>query len=162
MNATQRTAGLAGMLLFAALPAAAQDASITLQPVKYAGLAEAVARHRGKVVLVDLWAHFCQPCKQGFPRLVQLHERHAREGLAVISVCLDPPPDRGKAEQFLVANRATFTNLWLDEAPEIWTKRLHTESIPCLYLFDRRGRWFQFPDGDHAELEKRIVQLLAE
>jgi hypothetical protein len=61
MNAARWTVGVAGLLLLALFPAAAQDKAgdkVTLKAVKYAGLAEAITQHRGKVILVDLWGYF--------------------------------------------------------------------------------------------------------
>jgi hypothetical protein len=55
MNAVHLTAGLSAILVFAVLPAHAQDPAIALKPVKYAGLAETIVQNRGKVVVVDLW-----------------------------------------------------------------------------------------------------------
>ncbi len=57
MTCLRRTAALAALALLVTLPAPAQDGSgaVTLKPVKYAGLAEAVVQNRGKVVVVDLW-----------------------------------------------------------------------------------------------------------
>jgi thiol-disulfide isomerase/thioredoxin len=153
---------------FTATPSISQDkAAVTLRTAKYSGLAEAVAQNRGKVVVVDLWAFFCQPCKEGFPHLVRLHQKYADKGLAVISVSVDSSQDRAKAEQFLRKNNAAFTNLWLDEPPEVWTDRLRTNAIPCLFVFDRRGRWAQFKGDngkgiDHDDVEQLVLRMLAE
>jgi thiol-disulfide isomerase/thioredoxin len=171
MNTSRWAYVLSAALLavgFSATPSMSQQqAAVKLRAAKYGTLAEAVAQNRGKVVVVDLWAFFCQPCKEGFPHLVRLHQKYAGKGLAVISVCLDPPADRAKAEQFLVKNTATFTNLWLDERPEVWTNRFRTDSIPCLFVFDRRGRWTQFKVAggkgiSQPEIEQLVVKLLAE
>ena len=52
-------AGLLGLALLAtAGPAGTQEGKVELTPVKYAGLKDAVVKHRGKVVLVDLWAEY--------------------------------------------------------------------------------------------------------
>ncbi len=60
MKCIRRTAALAALALLITLPAPAQDApgAVTLKPVKYAGLAEAVVQNRGKVVVVDLGGFF--------------------------------------------------------------------------------------------------------
>jgi thiol-disulfide isomerase/thioredoxin len=162
MTAIRLSAGLAVTLLVALTAQPQEPAAVTLRAVKYNGLAETVAQLRGQVVVVDLWAYFCVPCKQGFPHLVEWHKKYAGQGLAAVSVCLDPPEDRGKAEQFLVKHNAAFTNLWLDEPAQVWVERLRTDSIPCAFVFDRRGRWVQFKDGDPAQIEQLIVKLLAE
>src|SRR5439155_11864728 len=91
---------------------------VQLQTVKYSGLAEVIHKNRGKVILVDFWADFCVPCKQSFPHIVELHKKHAKEGLAVVSVSLDPmdnPASPDVALTFLKKTGADFTNLYLNE-----------------------------------------------
>ncbi len=96
-----------------------------------------------------------------------MHKKYAAKGLAAISVCLDDAEFRAKAEKFLVENQATFTNLWLDESPEFWPAKFNISSLPCVFVFDRRGKWVAFKtEGDreveYAEIEKTVVKLLAE
>lgn len=171
MNSSRLVYCLAPALLaciLAATPSISQQKpAVTLRAAKFGTLAEAIAQNRGKVVVVDLWAFFCRPCKEGFPHIVRLHQKYADKGLAVISVSLDASEDRAKAEQFLAKNSATFTNLWLDEPPELWTGRFRTNAIPCMFVFDRRGRWTQFKGADgkgisHDDVEHLVLKLLAE
>jgi hypothetical protein len=60
MHMMRLTAGLAVIALLAVLPIAAQEKTdaVTLKTVKYAGLADTIVQHRGKVVVVDLWGFF--------------------------------------------------------------------------------------------------------
>lgn len=41
---------------------------------------------RGKIVLLEFWATWCQPCHEMFPKLKELHERHAERGLHVLAL----------------------------------------------------------------------------
>jgi hypothetical protein len=96
-----------------------------------------------------------------------MHKKYAAKGLSAISVSLDEEDQRAQAERFLVKNNATFTNLWLDEPQEFWTKKFGAETLPCVFVFDRRGKWVQFKtEGDrevnYDEIEKAVVKLLAE
>jgi peroxiredoxin len=50
---------------------------------------------RGKAVLLNFWATWCQPCKIEMPWFEQLQKRYAREGLQVIGVAMD---DAGKED----------------------------------------------------------------
>jgi hypothetical protein len=95
-----------------------------------------------------------------------MHQKYAAKGLVAISVSLDPEDNRADAEKFLVKNKATFTNFWLDESQEFWTEKFKIITPPCLFVYDRKGKWLQFKaedkDIDHAEIEKLVVKLLAE
>src|SRR4051794_33268304 len=129
-----------GLSLATALAAPPADAEVQTKVVRFAGLEEAVRQHKGKVVVVDFWADFCVPCKKAFPSLVALHNKHVKEGLAVISVNLDDPADekvRERAIQFLKDKKATFTNLFIDpqEKPEDWFTKLRIDSIPSMFVF---------------------------
>jgi hypothetical protein len=96
-----------------------------------------------------------------------MHRKYAAKGLVTISVSLDEKEERASAEHFLMKQQATFTNLWLDETPKVWREKFGITSLPCVYIYDRRGKWVQFnSEGDNnvdvAEVEKLVVKLLAE
>jgi DsbE subfamily thiol:disulfide oxidoreductase len=61
---------------------------------------------RGKVVLVDFWASWCEPCKQSFPWLSAMHERYSAKGLIIVAVNLDKK--RQAADKFLAKHAAPF------------------------------------------------------
>jgi len=155
---------------FLVSPSFGQDAAnVTVQSVKYEGLKAVILNNRGKVVLVDFWANNCPPCKGGFPKVVALHQKYAAQGLAVVSVNLDALDVRDRKEKsltFLQSQGAAFTNILLEEPDTIWQDKLHFNSIPTLYLFDRQGKWTMIQPGDggldYDALGTRVVDLLQE
>jgi cytochrome c biogenesis protein CcmG, thiol:disulfide interchange protein DsbE len=60
-----------------------------------------------KVVLVDFWASWCEPCRKSFPWMRSLQERYGSKGLAIVAVNLDKK--REAADSFLEQNPAPFT-----------------------------------------------------
>jgi thiol-disulfide isomerase/thioredoxin len=133
-------------------------------------LKEVIHKHRGKVILVDFWAYFCVPCKKGFPHVVAMHKKHAKEGLVVVSVSLDPiddPASRNDALAFLKKAGAEFTNLYLEEPADFWQKKLGFPGPPCYFVFNRQGQWTKFEavgdaPVDYEAMEKFIVVRLQE
>jgi cytochrome c biogenesis protein CcmG, thiol:disulfide interchange protein DsbE len=100
------------LLLFLALPAFAR-------PSLTAGTASAPAFSlpgrdgtvsldslRGRVVYVDFWASWCEPCRRSFPWLNALRERYADRGLTIVAINLDK--DRHAADAFLEKFPASF------------------------------------------------------
>ena len=86
-------------------------------------------------------------CKREFPQLVQLYKDNAKDGLVAISVSLDELRDKGVKEKllsFLKKKDATFTNVILDESQEFWTKKFAMVGPPCVFVFNREGKWKQF------------------
>jgi thiol-disulfide isomerase/thioredoxin len=161
-----------GLALVFTLPGNPQEpkGGIQIQPVKYAGLQEVIRKNRGKVVLVDFWGDFCVPCKKGFPHVVAMHQKYAKDGLAVVSVSLDPvddPSSPANALRFLKKAGAEFTNLFLQEPSDFWQTKLGFAGPPCYFVFNRQGQWTKFEAQDDAPvnyeaMEKFIVERLRE
>jgi thiol-disulfide isomerase/thioredoxin len=158
---------LALTLGLVAVPLAAEPPAVRLDPVSYSELAVELKAMKGKVVLVDVWGTFCAPCKEKFPKVVALHEKYSRQGLAVVSVSVDPPDDpdaRAAARAFLGRQKATFRNLILTDRADVWQEKWKVVGPPLLFLFDRDGRLVARWDDkiDLAEVEKRVATMLKE
>lgn len=92
-----------------------------------------------------------------------MHKKYAKDGLAAISVSVDPvePGTEERILKFLRAREATFTNLWLDEPLDVWGQKLHTDAVPCIFVFNREFKWRQFTgEINHEEIEKYVVEQL--
>jgi thiol-disulfide isomerase/thioredoxin len=144
---------------------------ITLTEIDGDGLKTAVAAHAGRVVLVDMWATWCIPCREKFPHVVELHRAHAGDGLTVVSLSIDEPGEHEAVLTFLTEQNAAFENF-------IGTYGLGTEAtdafeyggeVPFYKLYDRKGTLrYQF-SGDPRNgiesidnMDQRIAELLAE
>lgn len=98
-----------------------------------------------------------------------MHNKYAKDGLAAISVSIDEMPTeeatKAKVLKFLQSKNATFTNLILDEPIQVWDEKLHFQNPPCVFVFNREGKWTQFKAGgdkevDNDAIEKLVVELL--
>ncbi|HEX5961217.1 MAG TPA: TlpA disulfide reductase family protein [Rhodanobacteraceae bacterium] len=56
-----------------------------------AGQTTALAKWRGKVVLLNFWATWCAPCRKEMPMLARLQREHADDGLQVVGIAMDQP-----------------------------------------------------------------------
>jgi thiol-disulfide isomerase/thioredoxin len=142
--------------------------AVKLEPIKYNDLAGLIRANKGKVVVVDFWADYCIPCKREFPHLVELYQKYAKDGLVAVSVSLDDPANkesRERALKFLQDRGAAFTNLLLDEPPEVWQAKLKVQGPPCVFVLNQDNRIVKkLPVGDEGvdynEIEKAVVQWL--
>jgi len=111
------------------------------------------------------------------PHLVQMHEKHKKDGLEVVTVNFffgddDMPKDKYLAQtrELLKDKKATTLNLYLEDAEKVLDKNLHIFAAPSVYVFDRQGRWTAFGgvniegagDADHAKIEQLVEKLLKE
>ena len=102
------------------------------------------------------------PCKaKGIPRLVKMHNKHAKDGLVVLSVLLDDPRDKDQrkdTEQYLGKQKPPFETVFLDEKQEFWTKKLRIFVYPRVFVFNREGLHVKnLPVLDEKDDEKEPV-----
>lgn len=122
---------------------AKENAQVTIKTIEYPQLVEAVKAARGKVVVVDVWGIFCEPCKKEFPHLVEMHEKYGKDGLVCMSVCIPQKTtaaDQAKALAFLTDKKATFSNYLLEDGWTVCDIKWGIGSVPATFVFDREGR----------------------
>ena len=60
-----------------------------------------LAKLRGKVVLVNVWATWCSPCRVEMPTLNALYRRYHSRGLDLLGLSIDEAPDAGQVQQVM-------------------------------------------------------------
>jgi thiol-disulfide isomerase/thioredoxin len=117
---------------------------------------------KGKVILVDFWATWCQPCRESLPELIQLYSKYHDKGLEIVGVSSDS--SREDLVTFLKQNPdMRWPQLFVGNTTGEWhplTKRFGIESIPTLYLIDRNGI-LRTMDG-RDDTQAQVTQLLGE
>jgi thiol-disulfide isomerase/thioredoxin len=78
--------------------------------IDLAGYKDVVAKYRGKGVLVEFWATWCEPCHNEYPLVVSLAKEYAPQGLVVVGVSLDEDSDMNLVRKFLAQNHPGFPN----------------------------------------------------
>ena len=155
------------LLLAAAIPSAApvrgaDQAAVTVRLVDVAGLDAEIARHRGKVVVVDGWSTSCPPCVKEFPNLVALQARHG-ERIACISISLDyegigaPEDVLPPVEKFLAkVGAGSIVNLLCSEESDAAYDKLDVVSVPAVWVYGPDGALVRrFDEDDAAKRLKR-------
>jgi thiol-disulfide isomerase/thioredoxin len=138
-------------------PQTGNSVKASLEETDSAGLAQAVARHRGNVVLVDYWATWCRPCKILFPHTVELHNRFADKGLAVITVSTDGLDAVDDVRAFLSQHHATTENYLITDPRSL----NNITAIPYIQVIDRNGKIYRSIVGNQPdEIEKAVIEAL--
>lgn len=118
---------------------------------------------RGRVVLLDVWASWCGPCKQELPMLDAIAGRLHRRGVEVLAVSVDQ--DRENVDKFLGARSRWNLTVAHDPKGAI-ADTFQPEKMPTSYVIDREGiiRYVNsgFEPGDAKEIEQRLAELAGE
>jgi peroxiredoxin len=109
------------------------------------GAPRSLSDYRGKVVLLNIWATWCTPCKEEMPSMQRLYEEIRDEDFQVLAVSIDRvPPDHdprnpldGKLRAFADSLGLTFTILH-DPSGQITTD-YQSAGVPESFVLDREG-----------------------
>ncbi|HWL84673.1 MAG TPA: TlpA disulfide reductase family protein [Polyangiaceae bacterium] len=115
----------------------------------------------GKVVVVDFWATWCEPCKKSFPKLQGLNVKYKSNGLEVVGISEDEEKGSNLTD-FGNTYGAKFAIGW-DDGKKI-AKEWQPKSMPSSFIVDRKGvvrfAHVGYHDGDEDAIEKEIKSLL--
>jgi len=171
--------GMLGAVAAVLLVAAGSDnQQIILTPVDHAGLMQEVARHRGKVVVLDCWSTSCPPCVREFPGLVSIAAAHPRD-VACVSLSLDYdgirpleetlPPVKSFLEQ---VGAQGVINMIATEEDEAMYRKLDLSGVPAVFIWRPDGTLVTRFDDDvaatslgrpftYADVTRAVEALLA-
>ena len=156
----------AGVLLGLVMAAVCARGAPPLAAVDEAGYQRLIAQAKGRVVLVDFWATWCDPCRAEMPQLVRLAARYQARGLQLATVSCDEPEQEAGAVAFLDKNgapaphyvkRAANDDKFIDAIDPKWSG-----ALPALFLYDRQGRLVRsfIGETEMAALEAAVKKLL--
>jgi thiol-disulfide isomerase/thioredoxin len=157
-----RTFLLQSLLLVLSVSAIAQSskpaAALALKDIQ--GRSFKLADYEGKVVLVNFWATWCQPCRIEIPDLIRKQREYRDQGLQIVGITY-PPENISEVRRFV-------RNLSMNYPVAIGTKTTKTlftssETLPMTVVIDRDGSVHDVIEGIMYadEFEQKVKPLLA-
>ena len=120
-----------------------------------------LANYKGRVLLIDFFASWCQPCTKSIPHIIELSRKYGKQGLQIIGLSLDE--DKDDLIEFITPKKLNYPVALANE--ELQTD-YGLRSIPTIVLIDKKGivvdKLMGLTDETAKKIEATIKRLLAE
>ena len=114
-----------------------------------------LAEFKGKVVLVDVWATWCPPCRQSLPEVAAL-QRAGGESYAVLPISVDRA-GWSDVNPFLAQNPQLALTAFLPDGAKALAPFGEIRGIPTTLIIDRQGRLVQRWSGFREGMAKQAL-----
>jgi thiol-disulfide isomerase/thioredoxin len=127
-------------------------------------------QYKGKPLLVNFWATWCEPCRDEYPMLNELAKQYAPQGLKVVGVSMDQDGDLILLRRFLARYKPVFPNYRKRKEDkredEVFPRRVKegwNGALPASFFYAKDGMQVEYFVGgrDHDAYEAAIRKLLA-
>jgi peroxiredoxin len=118
---------------------------------------------RGKVVLINLWASWCPPCRAEMPAIDAVYRQHTTDGLVVVGVNTLFQDDETAARRFIQDLRVSFPIVF--DRDGVTSRRYRLQAMPTTYIVGRDGLIRDLVLGgpmSEALINSKIEKLLAQ
>jgi thiol-disulfide isomerase/thioredoxin len=154
-------------LCIAAATMAAQQARAPRDPemIDAQGFQKVLEQYRGKALLVNFWATWCEPCRDEYPMLNELAKQYAPKGLHVVGVSMDDDGDIILMRRFLARYKPIFPNYRKTAGDDAAFRQSilagWTGTLPITVFYGKDGRQVgSFIGEKNREQYEQTIQVL--
>lgn len=119
-----------------------------------------LAAEKGKVILLNIWATWCGPCRYEIPELVKLQNAYGKDGFEVVGVSIDGPETASEIAPFVQKSGINYP-IVLDPRGVI-ADVFETNVLPTSALIDRDGKVVWTHIGVVEADDERLLSVLRE
>lgn len=140
-------------------------ASIKVEKVTARDLRQIVNDAKGKVVLINVWATWCPPCREEFPDLVRLQRDYRARNAQVLLVSANDDSEMAELKQYVAERGVDFPIYLKAEKDQEFINGLDPQwsgALPATFIFDPTGKLRHFWEGaaPYRTFDERISELL--
>lgn len=125
-----------------------------------------VSDRKGKVLLLNMWATWCGPCRSEMPSLVKMQDTHRDKGFEVIGLNTDDEA-ADEIKEFAESMKLNYTLVWADSKLQASLLNISKfQGIPQSFLIDRDGNLRNVFRGanpaDIRKMEELVAKVVSE
>ncbi len=144
------------IVLLAVISFADIDYKKELESLQNIGVKTLDKNESADLFLIDFWASWCEPCKEGFAYYEEKIKSQKTKKIILISVNLDDTTD--KAEKFLKSYPQNNVIVW-DEKKK-FMEMLNFDAIPMMIVLDKNWKEVGRIKGFNSESKKKLAKFL--
>ncbi len=141
--------------------------SQTVAPINGKKLDSLIANRNDNILLVNMWAAWCEPCKEEFPDLIKLSSEYKKKKVHIVAISVDYPDEVDeKIIPFLNSLRIPFP-IYVADFPsqDSLINKFNAEwsgAVPATFIFDKKGNQQKFLLGKQTyhQLKNAVDDLL--
>jgi len=118
------------------------------------GNIHSLADFRGKVVILDFWATWCDPCIKGMPAMQAIYKDYNNDVAVIGLTYCDDPED---AKEFFKTEGYNYILLF---GAEVLTEKYNIEGIPSVFILDKEGKILHYNAGWGEGLDNEYRKIL--
>jgi cytochrome c biogenesis protein CcmG/thiol:disulfide interchange protein DsbE len=120
--------------------------------------------YRGEVMLLNIWATWCVPCRKEMPSIDSLYREMGPKGLKVVAISIDQPGFEPQIRDFVAEHKLSFEVL--HDSSGVLSAIYRTSGVPETFIIGRNGKiyrkWSGADDWNSSGNRTMLTQLLAE
>ena len=118
-----------------------------------------LSEHRGKIIIINFWATWCNPCMAELPHLNQIDKDYEDRNVEVVAISLDAARHASKVKAYIKSRKYQFITL-LDTDTAVVSQYHPQKSIPYTIILDREGHIVHTHVGYISGVEDTYIQII--
>lgn len=162
LNLSHRSRAALGFFFFLSCIASAQSVSF----IDERGIDSLISQRNNKILLLNIWATWCDPCREEFPDLISLADAYRSRGVEVVAISVDYPDEvESKILPFLDTMNVPFpvfvSNIEQQDNFFAQFDKSWSGAIPATFIYDPRGLQKKFLLGKQSmqQLKKAVEDI---
>jgi thiol-disulfide isomerase/thioredoxin len=143
----------AGMVLLAMFLIFGCSPEPEATPASTGQITQKIKTSNAPLLLVHVWATWCDPCREEFPELIKIHANYTSKGLAILLISADDPDDSETVKVFLLEQNSPIDSLIATKLDQDFIESFSPNwsgALPSSFFFGADGKLLEEWEGKRS------------